>query len=70
MLCETNKQAANLSVHQDGGRPRTGFSEILEKEALPCHNEFPEAASVVHGNKVLCDTEILAECSPAKVGKL
>jgi hypothetical protein len=29
VLCETAKQAVNLSVHQDGGCPRTGIPEIL-----------------------------------------
>jgi hypothetical protein len=32
-LCETTKQAVNLSVHQDGGRPSTKILEILETEA-------------------------------------
>jgi hypothetical protein len=33
VLCETSKQAANLSVHQDGGRPSTGIQEKLYTEA-------------------------------------
>jgi radical SAM superfamily enzyme with C-terminal helix-hairpin-helix motif len=34
VLCETAKKAVKLSVHQDGGRPRTGIPEILETEAI------------------------------------
>jgi hypothetical protein len=33
VLFETRKQAVNLSVHQDGGRPSSGIPEILETEA-------------------------------------
>jgi hypothetical protein len=33
VLCETPKQAVNLKVHQDGGRPSTGIPEILDIEA-------------------------------------
>jgi hypothetical protein len=33
VLCETSKQAVNLSVHQDGGRLSTGILEILDTEA-------------------------------------
>jgi hypothetical protein len=33
VLYETVKQVVNLSVHQDGGCPSTGTSEILEAEA-------------------------------------
>jgi hypothetical protein len=42
--CET-KQAANLSVHQDGGRRGTGLPEIPETEtiiaeiSISCQNE-------------------------------
>jgi hypothetical protein len=32
-LCETPKQAANLSVHQDGGLSSTVIPEILATEA-------------------------------------
>jgi hypothetical protein len=45
VLCETTKQAANLSVQQDGARPKTGIPEMLEKEAIiaeismQCHDE-------------------------------
>jgi hypothetical protein len=45
VLCETTKQAVNLSVHQDGGRPSAGIPEILEAEAsiseisMSCHQE-------------------------------
>jgi hypothetical protein len=78
VLYKTTKQAVNLSVHEDGGRPRTGISEILETEAIiteismPWHNEkYPEVASVVQEvHKVPSDIENLAGCTPAKVGKL
>jgi hypothetical protein len=33
VVCETYKQAVNLSVHQDGGHPSTGNQEILDTEA-------------------------------------
>jgi hypothetical protein len=33
VLCETSKQAANLSAHTDGGRPRTRILEIMDTEA-------------------------------------
>jgi hypothetical protein len=32
VLCESSKEAVNLSVHQDGGRPSTGIPEILDTE--------------------------------------
>jgi hypothetical protein len=31
-LCATRKQAVNLSVHQDGGRPSNGILEIQGTE--------------------------------------
>jgi hypothetical protein len=34
VLCETTKQAVNLSAHQDGGHHRTGIPEKLETEAI------------------------------------
>jgi hypothetical protein len=52
VLCKT-KQAVNLSVHQDGGRPNTRILEILETEAsiteiwISCYHKYPEAAAVV-----------------------
>jgi hypothetical protein len=82
VLCETTKQAVNLSVHQDGRRPSTGIQEIMETEAstteiwischhkiwISCHHKHPEAAAVVQQvHKVFNDTEILARCTPAKV---
>jgi hypothetical protein len=33
VLYDTSKQAVNLSVHQDGGRPSTGIPEILKTVA-------------------------------------
>jgi hypothetical protein len=33
VLCETSKQAVNLSVHKDGGRPSTQILGILDAEA-------------------------------------
>jgi hypothetical protein len=45
VLCETSKQAVNLSVHQDDGHPSTGIPEILDTEAsiaeisMSCHHE-------------------------------
>jgi hypothetical protein len=33
LLCETSKQAKNVSVHQDGARHSTGISKILETKA-------------------------------------
>jgi hypothetical protein len=30
VLCQTIKQAMNLKVHEDSGRPGTGIPEILE----------------------------------------
>jgi hypothetical protein len=44
-LCETTKQTANLSAHQNGGRPSSGIAEILETETsiaeirMSCHHE-------------------------------
>jgi hypothetical protein len=34
VLCETSKQAVNLSVLQDGGCPNTRIPEILDIEAI------------------------------------
>jgi hypothetical protein len=75
--CETTKQEVTLSVHQDGGRPRTGIPEILETEAIIAKIEFhaimskyPEADFVVQQvHKVVNDIEILAKCTPAKEGE-
>jgi hypothetical protein len=42
---KTNKQALNLSVHQDGGRPSIWIPEILDTDAgnaersVSCHHE-------------------------------
>jgi hypothetical protein len=33
VLLVASKQAANLSVRQNGGRPSTGISELLDTEA-------------------------------------
>jgi hypothetical protein len=71
-VCETTKQGVNMSVQQDGGRPRTGISEILEtgtiiiEISMPRHNEqAPEAASVVQQvYEVLSDTAILVRYTP------
>jgi hypothetical protein len=68
VLWEATKQAANLSVHQDAGRHRTGIPEIMEAKATSlksqCHaitNKYPEAASVVQQvHKVQSDIENLA----------
>jgi hypothetical protein len=40
-VCETTKQEVNLSVHQDGGRPRIGIPEILETEAIIAEISIP-----------------------------
>jgi hypothetical protein len=40
-LCETTKQAVDLRVHQDGGRPSTGIPEILEIEAIIAEISMP-----------------------------
>jgi hypothetical protein len=74
VMCETTKQAVNLSVHQDGGRPSTGIPEILAQKLTllksECHasrNKYPQAASVVQqAYKVLCDIEKLAGCTLSK----
>jgi hypothetical protein len=54
VLCETTKQAVNLSVHQDGGRPEPGFRKYwrqklasLKSECRAITNKYSEAASVV-----------------------
>jgi hypothetical protein len=41
VLCETTKQAANLSEHQDGGHHRTGIPEILETGAIITEISIP-----------------------------
>jgi hypothetical protein len=44
-LCETTKQAVNLSGHEDGGRASNGIPELLETESgfaeisTSCHHE-------------------------------
>jgi hypothetical protein len=40
IMCE-KKQAVNLGVHQDGGRPRSRIPEILETEAMIADERFP-----------------------------
>jgi hypothetical protein len=73
VLCETTKQAMNLSVHQDGGHPSTGFQKywtLLKSQYHAITNKNPEAGSVVQQvHKVLNDIEILARCTQAKVGE-
>jgi hypothetical protein len=32
VLCETSKQAVNLCLNQDDGRPSTGIAEILDTQ--------------------------------------
>jgi hypothetical protein len=72
---QNNKQAVNLSVHQDGGRPRIWIPEMLETGNLKsqCHaitNKSPEAASALQQvHKMLSDTETFAKCTPARVGE-
>jgi hypothetical protein len=45
VMCETTIQVINLSVHQVGGHPSTGFPEILDTETgiaeflVYCHHE-------------------------------
>jgi hypothetical protein len=41
VLFKTTKQAVNLSVHQDGERPRTSISEILETEPIDAEISMP-----------------------------
>jgi hypothetical protein len=76
VLCKPSKQAVNLSVHQDGGCSSNRILEILDTDTSQkseCHaitNKYPEAVSVVqHVYKVLSDTENLAGCTTAEVGK-
>jgi hypothetical protein len=70
-----NKEAVNLSVHQVGGRPRTWIPEILETDAgttefsVSGHHKYPDAGTVLQVHKVLNDIEILAGCTPVKVGE-
>jgi hypothetical protein len=57
--------------------PEPGFGKYWTQKLAPlkseCHditNTYPEADSVVQQvHKVLNDIEILAKCTPAKVGK-
>jgi hypothetical protein len=42
---------------------------LLKSEWHAIMNKYPEADSVVQVCKVLNDTEILAGCTPAKVGE-
>jgi hypothetical protein len=77
VLCETSKEAVNLSVHQDCGRRSTEFRKYrIEKLASlksECHaitNTVPEAAPVVQQvYEVLRDIAILAGCTPTKAGE-
>jgi hypothetical protein len=76
-LCETTKGAVNLSVHQYGGSPSTGFRKYwrqelasLKSESHVFTNKYPEAAAVVQQvHNVLSDIEILSGCTSAKVGE-
>jgi hypothetical protein len=36
-----NKTRSELSVHQDGGRPRTGIPKILEAETIIAETSMP-----------------------------
>jgi hypothetical protein len=52
VLCETLKEAVNLSVHQDGRRPSAGISEILKSQCHAITNKYPEAVYVVQMFKI------------------
>jgi hypothetical protein len=52
---------------------REYWRQMLSSLKSQCHditNKYPEAASVMQQvHKVISDIEILAKCTPAKVGK-
>jgi hypothetical protein len=56
-VCETSKQAVNLSVHQDGWRLSIGIPEILDTEAgITEINVMPSRTNIQ--NQLLYSTSI------------
>jgi hypothetical protein len=71
VLCETSKIAANISVHQDGGRPSTRIPESsIAENWKSCHHKRMPRKSLCSATsyKLLTDIDKFAGCTQAKVG--